>query len=256
MLRSFSVQIKRALSPRLLLLSFAAAALQLLSAAPFIKTNQVSSVWYVLFNSQMTGINFFTIYILPVMVYAVTLVKESETRASDYYIIRTGVGRYTLSKILASATGGYLLVFLELLICMTALKAAGFPWYTFRSDGTPYSAAMEQGKVIYGFFMFLLDMGWGGAVVSVFGLTVSVFIENSLAAAAAPLAVTLFLSRVVDQLKLPFDFNPMMWMRYVDYSDRFTALDGVLYKSAVSLIVMTILSVIGIRGMKRRQERA
>ena len=248
--RLLRLQLNRAVTGRMIPAASGIAFLHALSAVGFMQDTD-ADVWYVVYNSMSTGITFFTIYLLPALVFSASAVEEMDNHASFFWTIRTGIAEYTAAKILAAAIAGFMTVFLGFALYIGGLRLF-LPAFIKSCSTSPYDMMMETGAVGKGLTLFTVDIALSGAVTSCFGMVCSFFIMSRYTAIAAPIMLYLTFSRVADALKLPEYLNAAFWMHQVETApDAGTA---VIQKVVVSLSVILVMGAAGIYRVYRRYQ--
>ena len=238
----------RQISPiRLVVLVIGVALLHLASVAGFIEDHV--SAWYLVYNSTVTGISFFTLFCLPALCFSFSFANEYQHKALPYWIMRTGIARYTVDKLLISNLAGFLVVFFGM-ITLALVCCLIDPWYTMSVGTDLYDAMMANGHVIAGTMMFMIDHGLSGAIYAAMGLFASFWIPNPYVAVTTPIALYLTLSRIVAGSFLEVIFNPGM-LPYTVH-EKPTALEALFDKIGLTVVVLLIMCALGIKKMNRR----
>ncbi len=233
---------------RLLMMNLLFAMITGLSAAGFYDDPN-ASVWYAVMMSASSGITWFSMYMLPPLVFSWTLADEWESKAVYFWISRTGVCRYAMSKYLGAAAGGFLCVFGGYVI-MIMVSRLFCPLFVHQVSTNPYDFMMAEGKVLSGFLLFITDVSLSGSITAVFGMLVSSYVTSPFTAIAAPLITYLAISRIVSGVKLPRIFDPLFWMHY--YTDSVEPSDALVKKAEICIPVIIVMIIIGIGRMRRR----
>ena len=247
-MRVLREQLTRAVTGKMIPAAACIALLHALSAAGFIQDTG-ADVWYVVYNSMSTGITFFTIYLLPTLVFSASAVEEMDNHTIFFWMIRTGVAEYTAAKIITAAIAGFMTVFLGIILYMGGLRIF-FPAFIQECSTSPYDMMMKSGAVGKGLLLFTVDIALSGAVTSCFGMVCSFFIMSRYTAIAAPIMLYLTFSRVADALKLPEYLNAAWWMHQVEIAP--DAETAVLRKT---IVILSLILVIGVAGVYRVYRR-
>lgn len=255
MINVVKIQLERILTVKLILISLVITLIQFFSVYNEIVHPQPSvCVWYLCSNSVSHGTLFFVTYFIPALVFSYTIAIEIASKADRFWVIRSGVRQYTLSKMLASAAGGFLCIFLGFLI-LVGICALKYPLFLKHHGTDAYGYMMEEGKVAAGFLMYLIDLSFSGAVTAAVGTAAGIFIPSPFASVAAPIVIFLSISRLADGLRLPVWFNAANWMKPNDITSDLTGASAgkaLLLKITVCCIVILIASALGIWKMERR----
>lgn len=198
------------------------------------------SVWYYFCLAMGgDGISRMVLLILPVFAFGLSFAAEWEQAAVRYWLIRTGTGCYTCSRVLVSAFTGFLTIFLGLLL----FAAAGLYRYpAFDGKDTTsiiYQTLMMNGQYRKGFLLYIIHHSLSGAVVSVCALWFSTLIPNRYAAAAAPMILYFTLLRLTGRMDMLHFLHPLYWVNAV-YSGE-TVLETILLKLAISAALCTVM---------------
>lgn len=247
MFRLLVTQCRQIPSFRLVMLAFGAAALHLASVAGLIEDH--ASAWYLVYNSTVTGISFFSLFFLPALAFSFSFANEYQHKALPCWILRAGVVRYTTAKILISGLAGFLVVFLGMILLALVCLLID-PWYTFSVGSDLYDAWMNKGHVFAGAAMFMVDYGLSGAIYAAMGLFASFWIPNPYVAVTTPIALYLTLSRIAAGSFLEVLFNPGM-LPYTLHAKP-TAIEAIIDKIGLTALVLLILCILGIQKMNRR----
>ena len=244
--RAVGIQLKRAISLRLLFLAVLTAVFQVICAYPWLV--QRSDI-YSLFMLSTTS--YLSVYVIPPLVYAYSFTVEWKNRSCGQWIIRSGVNTYTASKICASAISGFLCVFLgeglSVLIMMLYTKPYARDFYY-----DSYSMLMCQGHVFEGYLFYITDYAFSGAIAAAFGMVASAVVVTPYTAAMAPIIFFMLFSRIAEGLKLPAQLNPVMWMASTRYYPE--AWMNLLYKGILTITVIIVMTLISVWTVRRRME--
>lgn len=247
-LRSFAVQLRQALSWQLALCVLLFAVVTELTVAGIIAMGQVN-VWRL---AQFSGANLMTLFILPALPFAMTLMGDWDSRAAPYWVVREGLGRYTVSKLLASAAAGFLTVGLGLAV-FVLINGMFFPWYGSCS-GEDYEILFDGGHIFLGWLYYILHMALSGAVIGALGMFMSIIVPNRFVAISAPLAIHLTIMRIVPtELISPISiWHPVNWIEgmHCTFSPFLTLMEKFLLAAGFC----ALMCIAGCILMKRRLE--
>ena len=247
-IRVLREQLARAVAGKMLPAAGCIAFLHTLSAVGFIQDTD-ADVWYVAYNSMSTGITFFTIYLLPTLVFSASAAEEMDNHAAFFWTIRTGIVEYTAAKILAAAIAGFMTVLLGFALYIGGLRIF-LPAFVSGCSTSPYELMMKSGSVGKGLLLFAVDIALSGAVTACFGMVCSFFIMSRYTAVAAPVMLYLTFSRLADAMKLPEYLNAAWWMHQVEAAPDAGA--AVIRKVIVSLSVIVLMGAAGVYRVYRR----
>ena len=244
-----AVQLRRAMSFRVLFIILGIALIQTLSVVGFMNEN--AHVFYLLVIS-IDSMAFFSVMMLPAASFSDTFAQEWESHEAFLYMIRSGVVPYCVSKLIAAALVGFFCVFLGFGLTMLIFRGMGYAWFIpgIGGGGTAYEPMMEQGKIVAGYLLTLTDLSFSGALVAVLGMVVSMFVPNAFAAIASPLILVFTMNILFNLLRLPAQINPMTLMDIM--SGELTSISAIVEKAALCFAAMGILGTLGVREIRRR----
>lgn len=212
------------------------------------------SVWYLLDHSIFGSGAFATaICILPALTYSVTLPMEWKTSAAPYWIVRTGISPYVISKMIVSAIAGLLTLVMGMLL-FVGIFSIWYPIYISPHTNIAYDALLAEGKIGAGLAGYILNYGLSGALAAACGTFVATFISDPFVAASSPLLVYFTLTRLTSGKNLPGMLNPLYWMEGIVGTS--SAGQALLEKFLVVAVLCTGMSLVAIRQMKRRVRNA
>lgn len=196
------------------------------------------------------GTTYYTIYILPSFAYSMTFAREWQERASMYWIIRSGITNYAISKVFVSALAGFLSHFLGLSLFIGGI-CIKLPLYAETTTSSIYvTGLMEQGHVFSGAVCYIMDVSSAAALAAALGMSISFLFPNSYVALAAPLGLMLLISRITDYLSVLPLFNPGNWASSIDTAG--SPEMALSYKLCLVIIMLSIYSLIAVKELKRR----
>ena len=99
-LRMLCVQLRQMLSWKLFVYGAVFALVQTGGALGFMTRDEFTSVWYIVYLGTTTGMSFLTLYILPTLLFSMSLQQDWENHATPYWTVRAGVSNYTVAKLL------------------------------------------------------------------------------------------------------------------------------------------------------------
>lgn len=250
-LRAFHVQLRQMLSWQLALCGVLSALVMELSVAGIIaEREKFTSVWYLV---QFNGAGQLTLFVLPALPFSMSLSRDWESHAAPYWVVREGIGNYTISKLLASAMAGFLTVGLGLAL-FVLVNGTYLPWFRSCSD-MDYEQLFEAGHISLGWLCYILHMALSGALIGTLGMFMSILVPNQFVAISAPLAIHLTVLRIMPTwLISPVSvWYPTNWVQGVHHSSSpwLTLLEKFLLTAGFCVLMCAA----GWIGMKRRMER-
>ena len=255
-LRMLCVQLRQMLSWKLFVYGAVFALVQTGGALGFMTRDEFTSVWYIVYLGTTTGMSFLTLYILPTLLFSMSLQQDWENHATPYWTVRAGVSNYTVAKLLTGAAAGFLTVGIGLLLWIFALRAAQYPWFVDAVGDTGYEAALLNGSIFAGFAGYILHYALSGAVIGMFGMFITVFIQNAYAGVAAPLSLHLTLSRLLSNTPTSPTSVWHLNNGVVSIHTAPTAGQTLLEKLLLTLLLCTVMCIAAAEHMKRRMEHA
>ena len=187
--------------------------------------------------------------ILPALSYSVTLPLEWESRATPYWIARTGTAPYVVSKMIAGATAGALTLAIGMGLFIGIFSGIGYPFYTVPVTGAPSEALLAEGRIAAGFGSYVLNYGLSGALAACCGTLVATFIPDAFVAASSPLLLYFTLTRLTSGRNLQGIQNPLYWMQGMVPAP--TAGQALLEKLAMVTVLCAGMTVAAVWQMKR-----
>ena len=211
---------------------------------------ELSDVNYILESSMFsTGTDTMLIQFLPLLPYATVWVKEYNENASSFWIIRTGVSKYVVSKYLAVLLSGMLAFILGILLFILPLSFH-FPLYNEATigGGDTYEIFLHNGQPFLYFLFFLLHYGLSAALFAGTCMWVSTLIPNRFAAFAGPAVLYLLLLRVTETLP-PYLQAGMLLDAAYSTGNPITTL---LFKAAWTVGLCLLMGAASVSMAKRR----
>lgn len=257
-LHLLSTDFRRAIvHARFWILSFCAALLL------YCNTLQSGYAQSVSFVSAMTGSGFqFTTQILLILAtlgYAAAFCEDWKNRNIRNILIRSGMGRYAVSKVLSCAVTGILILFLgqllfaglELLISPSLYGDSGTA--AFQGQGG-FDALLYEGHMAAWVFLRTFRFSLEGAGFSVFALCVSTQLVNSFVI----LTVPIFAYFLLDFVRLYSPSLPWYLSVYAVYEDQSFCFQSIsvhmLLTVLITALACTLFGYLFYRGVKRRME--
>lgn len=244
-----AADMRRALLSWRFLFSACGVALMMFSAVPGLLKN-ASSIWYLMdLSLGGSGMASMILCILPVFAFGISFAKEWEEKAVNFWIIRTGVVRYTISKIIVSFISGFLTIAMGMAIFIFVLRP-WFPLFLDLSADYSYEALMEQGHVFFGILLYVMHFGLSGALTAVCAMWLSTYLPNRFVATVSPVVLDFTVPRITGRMELPPYLNPVFWVEAI-YSVPSPAATF-LIKLVTILILCCLICIATILQMKRR----
>ncbi|MBW4081238.1 hypothetical protein [Paenibacillus sp. S150] len=115
--------------------------------------------------------------ILPLIPFAITFASEWEERAVSFWIIRSGVRAYAISKVMMSACSGFLATFTGILL-HTLLLWTQLPLYTNFQTGDAYAPLLDAEMPWLYLLSAAAHLSLSSALFAVAALWISAYIPN------------------------------------------------------------------------------
>ena len=256
MIHALSVQLRQVLSWKLLscILVFAGVQGLAISGLMAATPNPTALYYYVL--STTSGTTYLTFYVLPAIPFSMSLAQEWATHATPYWVIRSGSGVYTFSKLMGGAMGGFFTVGGgSLLFLLVAGVIAGNFGPTQGID-TIYQSLLEQGQIVWGLVLFILHNALSGATIGMLGTFFTILFHNQFVGVAAPLSFYLLLTRLLTGFPIAENsiYWPSSWFSAVHTGN--TAYQVFGEKALATVILCGVMCLVGIPVMRRRLRHA
>ncbi|MCM8900176.1 hypothetical protein KVG29_02920 [Caldicoprobacter algeriensis] len=126
--------------------------------------------------------------ILPLFPFATTFATEWQERAVRFWIVRTGIRSYSVSKVLVSAISGFLTAAVGMLVFVFALRTR-LPLFVESTTGDPYEPLLLAGKPVQYLCYYITNYSLSAVLFAVAAMWVSTFIPNKFTAVTAPLVL-------------------------------------------------------------------
>lgn len=149
--------------------------------------------------------------VLPLLPFAMSFAMEWEERSAGFWMIRTGIRNYALSKVLVSAITGILATFSGILL-YAILLLVKLPLYNdLNSSGDPYAPLLEAGMPVTYLLSYALHMSLSSALFAVAALWISAYFPNPFSTLAAPIVLYFILFRLTRTWGIP-EFLSLVWI--------------------------------------------
>ncbi|WP_062107424.1 hypothetical protein [Bacillus niameyensis] len=140
--------------------------------------------------------------ILPLFPFATTFASDWSNRASNFWIVRAGIGNYAISKVLASALSGFFVTALGMLIFILIMRIK-LPLFTDIPGGGAYIPLLEAEKPILYLVFYITHISLTSALFAVVALWVSAYLPNKFVAVAAPIVLYFISHRFTTGWEIP-----------------------------------------------------
>lgn len=187
--------------------------------------------------------------ILPLLPFATTFASEWEERATNFWMIRTGVRSYAVCKILASALSGFLVTFIGMLLC--ALILLGWlPFFSHITTGDAYVPLLEAGMPVRYLLVSAAHLSLSSALFATAAVWISAYMPNRFTALAGPVVLYFTIYRLTRFWDIPSFLNLGALVEGVYHAG--TPLASFLVKLA-TVAVLCVLMGAGIVSQIRRR---
>lgn len=187
--------------------------------------------------------------ILPLFSFATSFASEWEQRATSFWIVRTGIRNYAVSKVVVSALSGFLTTVagLSLFFLLVRIK---LPFFSASSTGDPYAILLDQQLPMNYLLFNVTHISLTSALFSVIALWVSTYFPNKFVTVSAPLVIYFVAHRFTTGLNIP-DYLKAQWMVEAIY-DAGSPLATLLVKFGIVLSLCMLMGYGAVRQIRRR----
>ena len=169
---------------------------------PWMSMTTVSVAYLLDLSLRGSGSVSIVLCVLPVLAFSTQLADEWNSKVSRDWLMRAGVSRYVIAKIIVSAISGFFVIFLGLLLFI-GIHSINMPLFQYNHTDHAYARLMEEGKLFLGFACYVSNYSLSGLLTAVCGTFVSAFIPNRFVSVSAPLVLYFSLMRITERLLLP-----------------------------------------------------
>lgn len=250
----FATDLRRALLSWRFIISACGVSLIMFAAVPGLLGDTSSSVFYLMdLSLPGSGLSSMVLCILPVFAFAISFASEWEEKAVSFWIVRTGVVRYTISKIVVSAVSGFMTIVVGMILFILVLRP-WFPLFTTVHTDLSYETLMVQGHVYAGLLLYISHFALSGALTAVCAMWISAYLPNRFVVATAPVVLYFTSLRITGRLELPAYLDPVFWVGGI-YNVA-SPVATLLTKLVTVIILCCIMCVAATLQMKRRISHA
>ncbi|MBP1994323.1 hypothetical protein [Paenibacillus eucommiae] len=144
--------------------------------------------------------------ILPLIPFATTFASEWEEGSASFWLVRSGVRNYAVSKVVVSAFSGTLTTFAGILLYALILLIK-LPFFSTITTGDAYAPLLEAGMPVRYLLYSAAHLSLSSALFAVAALWISTYIPNRFTALAAPTVLYFALYRLTRFWDLPLYLN-------------------------------------------------
>lgn len=187
--------------------------------------------------------------ILPLFAFSSSFASDWEQRVTSFWIIRTGIRNYAISKVVISALSGFLVTLCGLLMYILIMQVK-LPLYSGYGGGGSYDVLLDLNKPISFLFFDMTHIALTSALFAVVAVWVSTYFTNKFAAIASPLVIYFIVHRFTTQLDIPHYLKAMYLVEsiYVGY----TPLIALFIKLVSVLVLCLLMGLATVRQIKRK----
>ena len=189
------------------------------------------------------------ICILPIFPFALTFAIEWEEHATSFWIIRTGIKPYVLSKVIVSTLSGFMVTGLGIMffVCIARLN---LPLYTQITSGDPYVPLLENGRPLIYLLAYTTHYALSGALAAASALWFSTIFPNRYMTVAAPTMLYFVFNRITAFMDIPGYLKATYWIEgmYPAGSPEFS----LLVKIATVTLICFLMGCGAIKNIERR----
>ena len=189
MIHALSVQLRQVFSWKLLSCILVFAGVQGLAISGLIYVTPDPSALYYYVLSTTSGTTYLTFYVLPTIPFSMSLAQEWDAHATPYWVIRSGGGVYTFSKLMGGAMAGFFTVGGGSLLFLVVAGVIAGNFGPTQGIDTIYQSLLEQGQIVWGLLLFLLHNALSGATIGMLGMFFTILFHNQFVGVAAPISV-------------------------------------------------------------------
>ena len=175
--------------------------------------------------------------ILPLLPFATSFATEWDKRATNFWIVRTGIRNYSINKVVTSALSGALTTGLGIVLFIL-IAGLWFPLFSNITSGNPYAELLEAGKPLLYLMYYIVHISLGSALFAVTGLWVSTYIPNKFVAISTPMVLYFIAHRFTTQLDIP-EYLKALWIVEAIYHA-----GSPLATLLLKLVIVTILCIL------------
>ena len=148
MIHALSVQLRQVFSWKLLSCILVFAGVQGLAISGLIYVTPDPSALYYYVLSTTSGTTYLTFYVLPTIPFSMSLAQEWDAHATPYWVIRSGGGVYTFSKLMGGAMAGFFTVGGGSLLFLVVAGVIAGNFGPTQGIDTIYQSLLEQGQIV------------------------------------------------------------------------------------------------------------
>lgn len=185
--------------------------------------------------------------VLPMFVYSAAIAEDQKNHCMRYFVSRSGLMRYAISKYLSALMSG-MLTFALGMIMAALFFSIFFPFYNGSyQSGDGYARLIESGHTVAYFVLFILHYMLSAACFSVTCFCVASYFEESFIAYTLPIMIYFFLQRFGTGWNVPYWIRPGGLIQSI--YDLGSISKTFWLRAAVMIGYCIILGLLSIRGI-------
>lgn len=189
------------------------------------------------------------ICLLPIIPYSMVFAEEWQQNATKFWMIRTGVNKYTTSKLIASGLSAFLTTFLGLTLFLFITTPA-FSFFTYSRTGDAYSPLLDVSLPLLYNLLFISHYALSAMIFSFIAMFISTYIPNKFVVLASPVLIYFILHRFTALLNIPEYLKAVNLVEGI--FDAGSPLNTFILKLFIVLIICLLLSVSTLLQVRRR----
>lgn len=191
--------------------------------------------------------------LLPILPFATTFAAEWNDKATNFWLIRLGCLRYSLSKIFVSALSGFLFTASGMLLFLL-LFSLKIPLFVRSSSGVVYAQFLDSGQPGIYLCFYITHFALSSSLFAVAALWVSTIIPSIFTAIAGPLVIYFAAHRLTTTLNIP---DYLKAGRIVEsISSAGNPVQTLLIKSGVVMVLIFLMSFSIIINIRKKVRHA
>lgn len=187
--------------------------------------------------------------ILPLFPFATSFATEWNNRAISFWIIRTGVKNYTVSKLITNAFVGFLTTAIGMIL-FTLILRIKFPFFVDMHSDNAYVPLLYMDMPISYLFFHITHVSLTSILFATIALWISTYFPNKFITLAAPLVLYFVLHRFTTQLNIPAFFKAHMLVEQI--YDAGSPLLSLLVKLGIVFCLCLIMGFATFKQIQRK----
>ncbi|MCT2536727.1 hypothetical protein NC661_14160 [Aquibacillus koreensis] len=186
---------------------------------------------------------------LPLLPFAISFAVEWEQKSVLFWVIRTGVNRYAISKIITGAFSAFLVTAVGLSIFVLAMDA-WLPIYDHSYGVEAYQPFLTDGQITLYLLFRISHISLTSVLFAILAFWVSTMIPNKYVAMAAPVVFYFIAHRLTTTLNIPVYLKALTIIE--GQYDAGSPLSTILLKAITVLVLSLPLAYLSVRNIRRR----